>query len=80
MKPGVPPQFTPTTHMVLLVQPVENSNATYMVDVGFGGNCPVRPILLNEGEVVMGSTPTERHRLRRGKLPESSLGKSALSG
>ncbi|KAF9269729.1 cysteine proteinase [Marasmius fiardii PR-910] len=73
MKLGAPPEFTPTTHVVLLVQPIADSNVTYMVDVGFGGSCPVRPILLTEGEAVMGTTPTEKHRLRKGKLPDSCL-------
>ncbi|KAG7095319.1 hypothetical protein E1B28_006084 [Marasmius oreades] len=73
MKLGVPPDFTPTTHMVLLVQPISNSNTTYMVDVGFGGSCPVRPMLLTEGDPVMGTTPTEKHRLRKGSLPDSCL-------
>ncbi|KAH9929223.1 uncharacterized protein B0H18DRAFT_998311 [Fomitopsis serialis] len=40
-------------HLVLLVQPHDASgphgNMTYMVDVGFGGTGPVRPILLADG-------------------------------
>ena len=64
-----------------------------MVDVGFGGTGPIRPLLLadgGEGEKqlapeehvdgragwVWGTYPPERHRLVRGALPGSSLGKS----
>ncbi|KAK7033583.1 hypothetical protein VNI00_012810 [Paramarasmius palmivorus] len=71
-KHNVPPAFTPTTHIMLLVQPLPESNTTYMVDVGYGGSGPVRPILLREGEVVEGATPTEKHRLTRGVMPGSS--------
>ena len=61
--------------MVIFVQPEEGSNTTYLVDVGFGGSAPTRPILLSEGIVVFGTTPTEQHRLTRGCRSDSSLGK-----
>ncbi|KAK1232758.1 hypothetical protein PQX77_004083 [Marasmius sp. AFHP31] len=76
MKPGASPEFTPQTHMVLLVQPIPESNTTYLVDVGFGGSGTVRPLLLSDADdsVVDGATPTEKHRLRKGVLPGSSTG------
>lgn len=62
--------------MVILVQPFEESNKTYMIDVGFGSTGPVRPILLSSAEdnVVLGATPAEKHRLTRRAYPLSSLG------
>ncbi|ESK89384.1 arylamine n-acetyltransferase 1 [Moniliophthora roreri MCA 2997] len=63
--------FTPTTHIVLFVQPMHGSNKTYMIDVGYGGSGPVRPILLRDGEVVEGATPTEKHRLTKSAMPGS---------
>lgn len=57
--------------MVIFVQPIEGSNETYLVDVGYG---PVRPILLEEGASVMGATPSEIHRVCRTARPDSSLG------
>ncbi|KAF5372332.1 hypothetical protein D9615_009289 [Tricholomella constricta] len=70
-----PPKFTATSHMVVFVQPFKGSNETYLVDVGFGSTGLVRPILLSdtEGNTVMGTTATEKHRLRRGVHPSSSL-------
>jgi len=65
-----PPVFRGFVHMIIFVQPVEGSNATYLVDVGYG---PVRPILLEEGETVMGASPSERHTLHRAARPDSSL-------
>lgn len=75
--PKAPPEFTGLTHMVIFVQPGEECNTTYLVDVGCGGSGPTMPILLTDAEdnVVMGTTPTEKHRLRRGAHPESSVGK-----
>ncbi|KAL0566128.1 hypothetical protein V5O48_015889 [Marasmius crinis-equi] len=75
MIPGAEPDFTPQTHMVLLVQPIADSNATYMVDVGFGGSGIVRPLLLSDTEdnVITGTTPSEKHRLRKGSLPGTSI-------
>ncbi|KAF8879268.1 hypothetical protein BD779DRAFT_1447074 [Infundibulicybe gibba] len=77
MAPGFssPPDYTYFSHMFIFVQPFEN-NQTYIVDVGFGAPGPTRPILLSDAEdnVVFGTTPTERHRLRLGPHPLSSLG------
>jgi arylamine N-acetyltransferase len=55
-----------------------DGNVTYLVDVGCGGSGPTMPILLSDVEenVVMGTAPTEKHRLRRGIFPESAIGKS----
>jgi len=55
--PDVLPIFHAFVHMILFVQPREGSNITYLVDIAVG---PVRPILLEEGEVVMGASPSER--------------------
>ncbi|KAJ7917177.1 hypothetical protein B0H13DRAFT_1995572 [Mycena leptocephala] len=73
--PGVPPIFHAFVHMILFVQPIEGSNTTYFVDVGAG---PVRPILLEEGEMVMGASPTEHHVLTRRARVDSSLVRVAL--
>jgi arylamine N-acetyltransferase len=41
-------------HMVIFVQPMENSNLTYLVDVGCAGLGPTRPILLsNAGDNIV---------------------------
>jgi len=66
--------------MLLFVQPEDGSNATYVVDAGFGLNGPVRPIPLVEGAVVMGVSPAEMHRLGKGTLPKSSLGELISKG
>ncbi|KAJ6575975.1 arylamine N-acetyltransferase 2 [Mycena vulgaris] len=68
--PGVTPIFHAFVHMILFVQPIEGSNTTYIVDVSGG---PVRPILLEEGEVVMGASPSEHHSLTRTARVDSSL-------
>ncbi|ESK90329.1 arylamine n-acetyltransferase 1 [Moniliophthora roreri MCA 2997] len=75
-----PPRYTPLVHMVLFVQPLPEKNTTYLVDVGFGGGGPVRPLLLSDAEdnFVMGGTSTERHRLRRGEHPNSTLEKPSV--
>ncbi|KAF9264992.1 cysteine proteinase [Marasmius fiardii PR-910] len=61
------PSYTPPLHMMLLVQPIEGSNVTYLCDTAFGGPGLSRPILLSDAEdnVVLGATPTEMHRLTR---------------
>lgn len=66
------PVFTALLHMVIFVQP-SSSNQTYLVDVGFQTG-PVRPMLLSDAEdsIVMGTDPTEMHRLTRGPHPLSS--------
>lgn len=76
MTPGAEPAYTPQTHMVLFVQPIEGSNVTYLVDTGFGGSGLARPILLSDAEdnVVMGCTPTEKHKLTKGVMPGSNTG------
>jgi len=52
-------------HLVLLVQPHNSSashgNVTYMVDVGFGGTGPVRPILLADGSAGLKQRTPEDH-------------------
>lgn len=67
-------------HMVVFVQPFEDSSETFVVDVGFGGSGLVRPIPLVNGDKseVMGVGPTEFHRLVKEPFPHSSLGKSIL--
>ncbi|KAJ6503873.1 arylamine N-acetyltransferase 1 [Mycena sanguinolenta] len=74
--PGVTPVFHAFVHMVLFVQPTEGSNTTYLVDVG---SELVRPILLAEGETVMGASPSERHALLRAARADSSLESSPNS-
>jgi hypothetical protein len=62
--------------MIIFVQPIADSNETYLVDVGFGGANLAQPILLSDAEtnVVWGAVPPEGHRLTRGAHPLSSLG------
>ncbi|KAJ7624864.1 hypothetical protein FB45DRAFT_87961 [Roridomyces roridus] len=67
---GKPVNFLAFVHMILFMQPVEGSNATYLVDVASG---LVRPILLEDGEVVDGCSPSEKHTLVRTAREESSL-------
>ncbi|KAJ3556680.1 hypothetical protein NP233_g11922 [Leucocoprinus birnbaumii] len=73
--PKLPPNFTGPTHMLIFVQPGEDSNITYLADVGCGGSGPTMPILLSDAQdnIVIGTTPTERHRLRRGTRLDSSI-------
>ena len=70
--------YTPLTHMVIFVQPIIDSNETFLVDVGFGGPNLAQPILLSNAEtnVVLGAAPPAGHRLTRGSHPSSSLGKT----
>ncbi|KAJ7048239.1 hypothetical protein C8F01DRAFT_1193555 [Mycena amicta] len=67
---GEAPNFHAFVHMVVFVQPVEGSNVTYVADVASG---LVSPILLADGEIVEGTSPTERHRLIRAGRTDSSL-------
>ncbi|KAF9466852.1 hypothetical protein BDZ94DRAFT_1157039 [Collybia nuda] len=69
------PSFTSLSHMVIFVQPIQDSNETYVVDVGFGSTGLARPILLSDANdnVVMGTWSTEKHRLTRSPHPSSSL-------
>lgn len=46
---------------------------TYLVDVGYGGVGIVRPMLLEAGHIVSGSSVPEEHRLVRAMHPDSSL-------
>ncbi|TFL02728.1 hypothetical protein BDV98DRAFT_603874 [Pterulicium gracile] len=58
------PNFGPTSHMLLFVQLPESAlSETYVVDVGFGGSCLMRPILLKDGAEAKGMTGSEHHRL-----------------
>ncbi|KAF7350164.1 Arylamine n-acetyltransferase 1 [Mycena venus] len=75
--PGVDPIFHAFVHMFLFVQPTEGSNATYLVDVQAG---PVRPILLEEGEIAMGASPSEHHVLTCTARADSSLESFPNSG
>lgn len=70
------PQYTALEHMIILLQIDGHDDRTYLVDVGFGGSGLARPILLSKADdnVVEGTTPTEKHRLRRGAQPLTSLG------
>ncbi|KAJ7245643.1 hypothetical protein B0H12DRAFT_1127455 [Mycena haematopus] len=74
--PGIAPVFLGLSHMILFVQPTEGSNTTYLVDVANG---PVRPILLQEDEYVMGASPSEHHVLTRTARADSSLESSPNS-
>ncbi|KAF8189485.1 arylamine N-acetyltransferase 1 [Mycena galopus ATCC 62051] len=74
--PGAAPIFHAFVHMILFVQPTEGSNTTYLVDVASG---PVCPILLEEGEMVMGASPSEHHVLTRTARADSSLESSPNS-
>lgn len=67
--------FSPLHHMIIFVQPISESNVTYLADVGFGGSNLGQPILLSDSNdnVVWGSCPPERHRLTLGVNPESTL-------
>jgi hypothetical protein len=67
--------------MVLLVQPHPQSNTTYVVDTGFAGGGPLRPILLSDRpeDAVFGALPGEWNRVVRAAYPDSSLGTSPLA-
>ncbi|KDQ51844.1 hypothetical protein JAAARDRAFT_198720 [Jaapia argillacea MUCL 33604] len=68
------PNYQPMSHMILFIQPIVNSNQTYVVNVGFGGSGLARPILLSDAadNIVQGTAPPEEHRLTRGPHPDSS--------
>lgn len=74
------PYYRSLTHMLLFVQPDQDSNKTWMVDVGFGALGLVRPIPLldhkESGVEVQGAFHGEVHRLMRGPHPNCSLGAS----
>lgn len=69
-----PPRFIALVHMVLFVQPFDESNITYFIDASGGGSCPVRPIPLLSGAKVTGASPTEWHSLVKTSRSDSSLG------
>ncbi|KAJ3775382.1 hypothetical protein FB446DRAFT_406994 [Lentinula raphanica] len=68
-----PPNFLAFVHEMLFVQPIQNSNITYVVDASGGGSCMTRPILLKNGARVTGATPSEWHTLVKTGRTESSL-------
>ncbi|KIK57648.1 hypothetical protein GYMLUDRAFT_228617 [Collybiopsis luxurians FD-317 M1] len=74
-----PPRFLTFVHEVLFVQPIPDSNITYMVDASGGGSCLTRPILLKHGAKVLGATPSEWHTLVKTARSESSLARSPNS-
>jgi arylamine N-acetyltransferase len=74
--PSALPEFSALSHMVIFVQPIQDSNKTYLVDVGFGIGL-TKPILLSNADdnIITGTTPTEKHRLTRGSNLATSLGR-----
>ncbi|PPR04202.1 hypothetical protein CVT24_010750 [Panaeolus cyanescens] len=70
------PIYGNLSHQVIFVQPIPDSNRTYLVDVGFGVPGLARPILLSSADdnVIMGVDKTEKHRLTQSSIPSSSLG------
>jgi arylamine N-acetyltransferase len=76
MLAGAPFIYTSYTHMVILVEPSMDDNRTYLVDVGFGSSCLMRPLLLSADpdNFVYGLNETERHHLTYSPRDESSLG------
>lgn len=65
--------MTDCVHMILFVQiPGNKTEETWLVDVGYGVTGLIRPVLLSDSteNVVMGSTSTELHRLRKMSSPE----------
>jgi hypothetical protein len=73
--------YKPPTHMVIFVQPIVDSNETFLVDVRFGGPSLAQPILLSNAKtnVVLRAAPPAGHRLTRVSHPSSSLGKTPCS-
>lgn len=89
-------EYTSMSHLVLFVQPhpAPYDRITYLVDVGFGGTGPLRPILLADGAEnnaqrtgqdgifsggwEWGSYPPEKHRLVPGSYMNSSLGEHSV--
>ncbi|KAF6742559.1 arylamine N-acetyltransferase 1 [Ephemerocybe angulata] len=73
--------FGAQLHMLVFVQPFDDSTETYVVDVGFGGSGLTRPIPLTDGSgsQTRGAGPTETHRLVKDPFSRSSLGKWANS-
>ncbi|KXN92040.1 Arylamine N-acetyltransferase 2 [Leucoagaricus sp. SymC.cos] len=75
---GKPLIHSSFTHLVILVQPSANDNRTYVVDVGYGSSCLMRPILLSadSDNFAAGLNGTERHRLTFSPREETSLSSS----
>ncbi|KAH6901568.1 arylamine N-acetyltransferase 1 [Coprinopsis sp. MPI-PUGE-AT-0042] len=82
--PAKTPYYRSLTHMLLFVQPNQDSNETWMVDVGFGALNLVRPIPLldhqESGVEVKGAFSGEVHRLMRGEHPNCSLDLASSDG
>ncbi|KAG8870952.1 N-terminal acetyltransferase [Tulasnella sp. 331] len=70
-------EFSQPRHIVLFVQIPRADGSppqeTYVVDVGVNLMGPARPMLLREGEVILGAAPPEKHRLIKAPMPYSSL-------
>ncbi|GJJ15364.1 hypothetical protein Clacol_009640 [Clathrus columnatus] len=60
------------THTAIIVQ-LDPDNSLYLVDVGFGGTGPVRPIPLISGTIVPGGFPPEENLLTRFVHPHAAL-------
>jgi hypothetical protein len=73
--PDEEPHYRDVAHSLILVQPIVDSNETYLVDPGYGKYSPVRPMLLCDGAETWGAAPPEKYRLIRAPHPDSSLGK-----
>ncbi|TCD71695.1 N-terminal acetyltransferase [Steccherinum ochraceum] len=96
--PNYPLEYTALHHLVIFVQPHPEpyERVTYLVDVGFGGTGPMRPILFASGEGnagrqvtkegdfkggwEWGTYPPERHRIVPGAFMDSSLESHPGSG
>ncbi|KAF8510144.1 cysteine proteinase [Hysterangium stoloniferum] len=76
---GQPECYTFLSHMFCFVQlssegtPDNSASRIYLVDVGFGGTGPIRPLLLEVGQTVQGTAFPEEHRIMRASHPQSSL-------
>jgi arylamine N-acetyltransferase len=73
---GDPINLSALVHLIILVQPSKKDNRTYVVDVGVGSSCLMRPLLLSTDpeNFVYGMTKTERHRIVFEPREETSLG------
>jgi arylamine N-acetyltransferase len=60
--------FLAHTHQVLFVK-TNDSEETFLVDVGFGGNGLYSPIVLKNGATVKGFSEFETHTLKNEPLP-----------
>jgi arylamine N-acetyltransferase len=73
---GAPYIHSAHIHLVILAQPSPDDTKTYLVDVGFGSSCLLRPLLLSADpdNFVYGLNETERHRLTYSPREDSSQG------